>query len=128
MSEGKLRVSVWAAHVWAFATLLAFMFHGTLAYAQASSGTGVLTGTVVDASDKKPAADVVVTATSPALQGEQVVVTDTLWVLPHPWTSSGRLLCSVTRRTGIGPTRTTRSRPALRHDAPGERGPPRRAP
>jgi hypothetical protein len=76
MSERKLRVSVWAAPVWALATLLAFMFHGTLAFAQASSGAGVLTGTVTDASEKKPAADVVVTAVSPALQGEQVVVTD----------------------------------------------------
>ncbi len=41
-----------------------------------TSGAGVLTGTVADASDKKPVADVVVTATSPALQGEEVVVTD----------------------------------------------------
>ena len=76
MSERKLRVSVWAAPVWALATLLAFMFHGTPAFAQASSGASVLTGTVTDAAEKKPAADVVVTAVSPALQGEQVVVTD----------------------------------------------------
>ena len=39
-------------------------------------GTGSLTGTVVDTSTKAPVADVVVTATSPALQGEQVSVTD----------------------------------------------------
>jgi outer membrane receptor protein involved in Fe transport len=39
-------------------------------------GTGTLTGTVVDASTKKAVPDVVVTATSPALQGEQAVVTD----------------------------------------------------
>ena len=76
MSERKLRVSVWTAPVWALATLLAFMFHGTLAFAQASSGASVLTGTVTDAAEKKPATDVVVTAVSPALQGEQVVVTD----------------------------------------------------
>jgi hypothetical protein len=36
----------------------------------------VLVGTVVDASTRTPVADVVVTATSPSLQGEQVVVTD----------------------------------------------------
>ena len=39
-------------------------------------GVGTLTGTVVDASSKAPVADVVVTATSPQLQGEQVAVTD----------------------------------------------------
>jgi hypothetical protein len=38
--------------------------------------TGVLTGAVVDASTLQPVPDVVVTATSPALQGEQTVVTD----------------------------------------------------
>jgi hypothetical protein len=41
-----------------------------------AQGTSVLIGSVVDASTKKPLLDVVVTATSPALQGEQVVVTD----------------------------------------------------
>ena len=39
-------------------------------------GNGSLTGRVVDTSSKKPVGDVVVTVTSPALQGEQVVVTD----------------------------------------------------
>jgi hypothetical protein len=43
----------------------------------AQVGAAVLTGTVVDASNKQPVADVVVTVTSPALQGEQTVVTDT---------------------------------------------------
>src|SRR5829696_4539685 len=38
--------------------------------------SGVLTGTVRDAATKAPIADVVVTATSEALQGEQIVVTD----------------------------------------------------
>ena len=42
----------------------------------AQIGTGVLTGKVVDASSGQPLADVVVTATSPALQGDQTVVTD----------------------------------------------------
>src|SRR4030095_1394155 len=47
---------------------------GGAAFAQAS--TSVLTGNVVDASTKAPVADVVVTASSPSMQGEQVVVTD----------------------------------------------------
>ncbi len=41
-----------------------------------AQGTSVLLGTVVDTTTKKPVADVVVTATSPNLQGEQAVVTD----------------------------------------------------
>ena len=44
--------------------------------ALAQGATSVLTGNVIDSSTKAPVADVVVTATSPALQGEQVVVTD----------------------------------------------------
>ncbi|HEX8438825.1 MAG TPA: TonB-dependent receptor [Archangium sp.] len=44
--------------------------------ALAQQGTSVLTGTVVDASNKQPVPDVVVTATSPNLQGEQIAVTD----------------------------------------------------
>ncbi len=54
------------------AFLVAGLLYGTAAHAQ----SGVITGTVSDASTKQPAADVVVTATSPNLQGEQVVVTD----------------------------------------------------
>jgi outer membrane receptor protein involved in Fe transport len=42
----------------------------------AQQSMGTLTGTVIDASTKQPVADVVVTATSPNLQGEQMVVTD----------------------------------------------------
>lgn len=42
----------------------------------AQIGAGTLTGRVVDASNKKPLGDVVVTATSPGLQGEQTVLTD----------------------------------------------------
>ncbi|QRN94218.1 TonB-dependent receptor [Archangium violaceum] len=52
---------------------LALCLAGNVALAQ---GTSVLLGTVVDAASRKPVADVVVTATSPALQGEQTVVTD----------------------------------------------------
>ncbi|WP_394841424.1 TonB-dependent receptor [Pendulispora brunnea] len=51
----------------------------TIAYvapARAQQGAAVLTGRVVDAASKKGVADVVVTVTSPALQGEEVVTTD----------------------------------------------------
>ncbi|MBN1206372.1 MAG: TonB-dependent receptor [Myxococcaceae bacterium] len=41
-----------------------------------AQGSSVLLGTVVDSTTKKPVADVVVTATSPSLQGEQTVLTD----------------------------------------------------
>ncbi|REG29737.1 carboxypeptidase family protein [Archangium gephyra] len=53
--------------------------------ALAQQSTSVLTGTVVDASNKQPVADVVVTATSPSLQGEQIAVTDAtgLYRLPQ---------------------------------------------
>src|SRR5262245_29569480 len=44
--------------------------------AVAQIGVGILSGRVVDASTGKPMADVVVTATSPGLQIEQIVVTD----------------------------------------------------
>ena len=44
--------------------------------ALAQQGAAVLTGTITDAATKQPVADVVVTVRSPALQGEQVVVTD----------------------------------------------------
>jgi hypothetical protein len=58
-----------------YARLLALALALTASTALAQ-GTSVLLGTVVDSSTKKPIADVVVTATSPSLQGEQVVVTD----------------------------------------------------
>ncbi|MFP2959518.1 TonB-dependent receptor domain-containing protein [Myxococcus sp. 1LA] len=48
------------------------LLYGSAAFAQSS----VIIGTVIDAQSRQPAADVVVTATSPNLQGEQTVVTD----------------------------------------------------
>jgi len=60
---------LWAALVLLVVSLLV----DASAYAQ---GAGVLTGTVRDAATRAPIADVVVTATSEALQGEQIVVTD----------------------------------------------------
>ncbi|WP_433933330.1 TonB-dependent receptor [Sorangium cellulosum] len=59
----------WAASLLALSGALA----STPAFA---AGSAVLTGTVIDAATNKPAQDVVVTVTSPALQGEQIVVTD----------------------------------------------------
>ncbi len=56
-----------------FVPLLLATFSGSTAFAQ---GTSNLIGNVVDAATKAPVSDVVVTATSPSLQGEQVVVTD----------------------------------------------------
>ncbi|PTL81295.1 mucoidy inhibitor MuiA family protein [Vitiosangium sp. GDMCC 1.1324] len=41
-----------------------------------TEGSSIIIGTVVNAETKNPVSDVVVTATSPSLQGEQVVVTD----------------------------------------------------
>ena len=58
------------------------VFVGSAAFSQTTS---VLTGVVRDASTHQPVADVVVTATSPNLQGEQVVVTDSsgLYLIPQ---------------------------------------------
>ncbi|AUX23474.1 TonB-dependent receptor [Sorangium cellulosum] len=58
------------------ALLLLTMTMLTAVPAFAQTGNSVLLGRVTDASSKAPVADVVVTATSPALQGEQLVVTD----------------------------------------------------
>jgi len=55
-----------------------------------AQGTGSLTGTVVDSSTKAPVADVVVTATSPALQGEQVSVTDSTGTYRIPQLPPGK--------------------------------------
>lgn len=41
-----------------------------------AAGNSVLTGTVIDAASRQPVANAVLTISSPALQGEQVVVTD----------------------------------------------------
>ena len=55
--------------------MLALLLLAGPASAQMASNA-VLTGTVRDAQSKQPLENVVVTATSPALQGEQIVVTD----------------------------------------------------
>jgi outer membrane receptor protein involved in Fe transport len=86
MTELKLRVCKWAACLSMLVAVLV-MSHARPAFAQ--SGAAVLTGTVTDASTKKPLADVVVTATSPGLQGEQVVVTDAAGFFRIPALPSG---------------------------------------
>ena len=59
---------------WLFrSALIASVCVSSLAFAQ---GTAVVTGIVTDAATSKPVPDVVITATSSALQGEEVVVTD----------------------------------------------------
>ncbi len=55
-----------------FQTLLC----GLLLLSPPALADSVIIGTVISADNKKPVSDVVVTATSPNLQGEQVVVTD----------------------------------------------------
>jgi hypothetical protein len=77
--------SAWLLILAAFVTLV---LRSTPAFAQAA-GSGVLTGTVVDSADKKPLADAVVTATSPDLQGEQVVVSDAAGFFRIPDLPSG---------------------------------------
>ena len=52
--------------------LAAGLLYGSAAFAQSST----MIGTVIDAQSRNPVPDVVVTATSPNLQGEQTVVTD----------------------------------------------------
>lgn len=59
---------------WASGTLL--VLGALLSSTALAQGTSVVTGVVSDAATHQPVADVVVTATAPQLQGEQVVVTD----------------------------------------------------
>jgi outer membrane receptor protein involved in Fe transport len=59
---------------------------GSGAFAQ---GTSVITGTIISAENKQPVPDAVVTVTSPALQGEQTVVTDKTGLYRIPQLPSG---------------------------------------
>lgn len=61
--------------LWSTAAVIAAVISVT-GEARAQAGAAVLTGRVSDASTKGPVPDVVVTVTSPALQGEETVVTD----------------------------------------------------
>src|SRR5260370_4540369 len=72
----NVRGKRWVSCLAVLAAVLVLLPRAGPALGQAAGGVGVLTGTVTDAATKKPLADVVVTATSPAVQGQQVVVTD----------------------------------------------------
>jgi outer membrane receptor protein involved in Fe transport len=61
--------------LWSSAALVSTVLLAS-ADARAQAGASVLTGRVTDASTKTPVPDVVVTVTSPALQGEETAVTD----------------------------------------------------
>lgn len=67
--EDHVRPTTWLYR----SALIVSAFVSSLAFAQ---GSAVVTGIVTDAATSKPVPDVVITATSPALQGEEVVVTD----------------------------------------------------
>ena len=115
---GGVSVSHRQKVVWrnARATLLcAALLAGSGAWAQI--GASVLTGNVVDAATKAPVSDVVVTATSPGLQGEQVVVTDSTGLYRIPQLPTGTYTLRFEKesyrpfsRTGIdvSPDRTLR--------------------
>ncbi|MDC0715189.1 TonB-dependent receptor [Stigmatella sp. ncwal1] len=62
--------------------VLAFALWGLPSWAQ--QGASVLTGTVLDASNQQPVADVTVTATASSLQGEEVAVTDSTGIYRLP--------------------------------------------
>ncbi len=107
----KLRVC-WAASLFVFAFVVAILTGAKTAYAQ--QGAGVLTGTVTNTQDKSPLSDVIVTATSPDLQGEQVVVTDTAGFFRIPDLPSGTYSVRF-EKDGFKPF--TRDGIALRTDA-----------
>ncbi|RKH14315.1 TonB-dependent receptor [Corallococcus sp. CA047B] len=68
---------------------LAVLLWGTGAFAQ---GNSVITGTLTNAANKSPLENVVVTATSPQLQGERTVVSDKSGLYRIPQLPSGTYL------------------------------------
>jgi hypothetical protein len=78
MSRGARRPASWLA--WGTAAALTAGAGTSIA----EQGTAVLTGTVVSADNGAPIADAVVTVTSPALQGEQIAVTDSVGMYRIP--------------------------------------------
>lgn len=73
---------------------LAVLLWGVGASAQRTS---VIIGTITSADEKKPLVDAVVTATSPQLQGEQVVVSDSSGMYRIPQLPSGNYTLRVER-------------------------------
>ncbi len=65
----------WLQRRAALALCIMLFATGLASSAFAQVGTGTLVGSVKDASDQKSVGDVVVTVTSPALQGEEIAVT-----------------------------------------------------
>ncbi|HZJ55881.1 MAG TPA: TonB-dependent receptor [Myxococcaceae bacterium] len=72
----------------------------------AQGATSVLTGNVVDTQTHAPVPDVVVTATSPSLQGEQVVVTDSTGLYRIPQLPPGTYTLRFEKETYRPYTRT----------------------
>jgi len=67
--------------------------------AHAQQGTAVLIGNVKDASSGKPLGDAVVTVTSPALQGEEIAVTDEAGAFRIPALPPGTYTLRVEKET-----------------------------
>ena len=72
----------------------------------AQGATSVLTGNVVDTQTHAPVPDVVVTATAPSLQGEQVVVTDSTGLYRIPQLPPGTYTLRFEKETYRPYTRT----------------------
>ncbi|RYG69736.1 carboxypeptidase regulatory-like domain-containing protein, partial [bacterium] len=70
-----------------------------VASASAQQGAGVLTGKIEDGQTKAPIADAVITVTSPALQGEQVVVTDSTGLYRIPALPPGTYTLRIEKET-----------------------------
>ena len=88
-----MKRSVWTAQ--AVAVLVSVLAWQPLADAQ--SGTSVLQGAVKDATKKQPVEGAIVTVTSPALQVEQVAVTDSSGFYRVPNLPPGTYLLRVDR-------------------------------
>jgi outer membrane receptor protein involved in Fe transport len=89
-------VSVRSKNLLYKAALMAASVLASVSYAQ---GQSVITGTVTDAATGKPVPDVVVTATSPALQGEEVVVTDASGTYRLPQLPAGTYLLKLEKES-----------------------------
>lgn len=57
-----------------------------------AQGTAVLTGTILDTATNEPSAGVAATVSSPAVQGEQLVLTGSVWfnATPGSWRGLAR--------------------------------------
>jgi hypothetical protein len=92
-------------------TAVVFLGLGQPAWAD-QSGTGVLTGTIIDGVDKRPLADVVVIATSSSVQGQQIVTTDASGYYRIPDLPSGLYSITFEREQFRPYTRDTVNLPA----------------